>query len=135
MGRDGEEVGANERRRPDLVSPLPKPHLRIVSQGTGRDTHVLFVAEDGKETRLPGVQALTWSLQSADERAVASVVLTGVRADVRAIALELEDSATGETRSPESQLGATGLFEPTEELAGWGNGWDVPPSYGGTDGD
>lgn len=124
MGRDGEEVG--ER----AVSPLPKPHLRIVSQGTGRDTHVLFVAEDGKETRLPGVQALTWSLQSPNERAVASVVLTGVRADVRAIALELEDSSSGETRSPGSQSGATGPGEP-----GWGEGWDRPASYGGTDGD
>lgn len=79
------------------MSPLPKPHIRIRSEGNGRETHVLFVDEQGREHVLPGAQACTWSLQSPNERAHASVVFSGVRADVRAIAAELADSHGEET--------------------------------------
>lgn len=45
--------------------------LKIRSGGTGRDTHVILVLDNGDEIELPGIRALSWELPEVPGYAIA----------------------------------------------------------------
>lgn len=53
--------------------------IRIVSRGTGADTLILAVGDDGQEVRILGVRAVEWAIDHPRGRAEAKLT---VRADV-----------------------------------------------------
>lgn len=49
--------------------------VRIVSSGTGRDTHVFAVSDEGELHPIHGVQAVEFSIPSPHERATAMLTV------------------------------------------------------------
>lgn len=86
--------------------------IRIVSDGTGRDTQVYAVGDDGAKVLIQGVHAVEWSVAHPRGRAEAKLT---VRADVD-VEAELTEWRP-QPRDPTIVQDGMGLAE--YELPGW----------------
>jgi hypothetical protein len=68
------------------------PHLKVVSQGTGKTTRVLVVREDGTETDITGI-GITSLIWAVDARGVATVTL-----EISGVELNAEGVIDGKPR-------------------------------------